>query len=63
MPHALEPSRARLVEKRARALRLALDADPQTRNKRYSPTVYARLRAARAERERVTGNSERGRKL
>lgn len=36
---------------------------PQTRNKRFTPEQYARLKFQREERERVTGNSEKGRKL
>lgn len=37
--------------------------DPQTQNKRYTPQQYARLKAQRLDRERVTGNSEKGKWL
>lgn len=48
---------------RARLRSSTLSDNPNTRNKRYSPEVYAALQKKRAERERVTGNSEKGRKL
>ena len=60
-PSAMKPQRpAVAVKSIASSTPSQQQPANQFRNKRFTPAVYAALRAKRQERERVTGNRERG---